>query len=477
MTDELRNELQIFAEGAVAEKWDAARRMMAAKALISVADTQEVRIGFFTLGEVARNADGLERLLAIDLIVRVSSLVKSLKPQAENKLSAALARPLPPMSLAADSKELPQEAKPAEIRENIAIGLAHASGEWVIPYVVNALAIEDKSQRCRLELARQLIVREPSVDSCFSALANLPVSKFLPEKTAAVVGASRLKDISSALSEVIRERRTGLKATQSAGAELARLCRAFVSINSRTQLPPKLDQSAAEVARLLDDLLAVRVDLISEAEIYAPLEVFHRWWAPLPYPETLAHSCKPLADKLLGAITMRARWGQRSESLTSRLGQALGNAVAVSPSLIAIAEAESGLTPEIDDWLRGRVREASPTAGALARTLSGVSFEDLVTAIAPMLLEAKEAEDSDGVDAHSDSFVRLVTQVKALATRLKLEISGQVGEAVEYAPTAHRTVTGTLPREPRVKLLRPMVVRRRADGGVDVIEKAIVADS
>ena len=42
----------------------------------------------------------------------------------------------------AESRTLPAEAKPAEIRENIAIALRQASGSWVLGYVVKALARE-----------------------------------------------------------------------------------------------------------------------------------------------------------------------------------------------------------------------------------------------------------------------------------------------------------------------------------------------
>ena len=45
---------------------------------------------------------------------------------------ASLLLPLPPMSIISEKKSLPDTAKPAEIRENIAEALKDASGDWVL---------------------------------------------------------------------------------------------------------------------------------------------------------------------------------------------------------------------------------------------------------------------------------------------------------------------------------------------------------
>ncbi len=477
MTDTSSDELRVFAEGSVIEQWNSARKMMASKVIISLASSPKLLTGFASLGDTARNTDGIDRLLAIDLIVRLSSLVKGLKPMAEVLLAESLGRPLPSMSLVTESKELPTEAKPAEIRENIAVALAYASGEWVTPYVITALAAEDKSQRCRLELARQLVSRDRSVDHWFAALAALPINNIIPAKGFVVTGANRLRDISSALSEIIRERRSGLKASRMFGVELARMCRVFVPITHRDALPPRLDVAAADVARMLDDVLSIRIDTVAEAESYAPLEVFHRWWSPLPYPSVLAESCRPLIEKLLGAISLRARCGQRSEGLSSRLAQAVGIGISVAPMLVEIADSETGLSPEIDDWLRGRLRQSTPTADALSIMLGSICVDDLVAAIAPMTLEAEEAERLiAGGASGQEPFVRIINQIRELSDRLCLSVSGKADDVVEFVSTAHRTVTGVLPREHRVRILRPMVIRQRADGSADIIERALVTD-
>ena len=59
----------------------------------------------------------------------------------------------------------------------------------------------------------------------------------------------------------------------------------------------------------------------------------------------------------------------------------------------------------------------------------------------------------------------------------RAETVGQAGDIVEFNPNAHRTVDGSIPSEPRVRVVRPMVVRNRADGSEEVVERAIVAES
>jgi hypothetical protein len=109
--------------------------------------------------------------------------------------------------------------------------------------------------------------------------------------------------------------------------------------------------------------------------------------------------------------------------------------------------------------------------------LTGASVEELLAAIAPIILEATANEQP--VQDQSDdtaSLKRLTGQIKALASRLRLEVSGTIGDIVEFTPLNHRTLTGNLPREHRVSILRPMIIRRRPDGSIDTIEKALVAD-
>lgn len=470
-----------FASGpTIEDRWTAARQLMAAKELTSVIDSREFEAGFSAVGDEAKAADGVPRLLAVDLIVRLSNFVKKLKPKAEKLLADALEHELPPTSLISDTKNLPAEAKPAELRENVAVALTQASGEWVLPYILRALAEEDRSQRCRLELARQLAVRDKSVDDWFAKLGEQLSREKLATHSGFEIAVARLRNLSAALADVIRQERVLLAVSEAAGRELARLCRRIVPLPSQTAIPARLGAAAAEVARLLDELFAARLILIVEPDTYAVLEVFQRWWQPLPYPDPLETALQPILDKLVTGITWRARVGQRSEHLALRLRQAVGKTKDAQKMLTQIAATETGLFPEIDDWLRGRSRVSSSTAEALAGALRGVASEDVTVALAPILLDAIQAEaslKSGSSEDLADSLRRLSTRIKAIASQRGLEVVGQPGDVVEYSPSAHESRSGNTPAEPRVRIVRPMVVRRRQDGGQDILVKALVVES
>ena len=83
-----------------------------------------------------------------------------------------------------ETRGLPAEAKPAELREDIAAALEHASGSWVMGYVVEALAREDRSNRCRIELCRQLAIRDRNLGRWIENLNAQQWSDFLESGSA-----------------------------------------------------------------------------------------------------------------------------------------------------------------------------------------------------------------------------------------------------------------------------------------------------
>lgn len=461
--------------GDIRGKWDAARRLMAAKQMQAVSDRSEFLRGFHDIGEISIHASGMDQLLAIDLLVRISELVKKhFRRQAGEILSRALERTPEGTWTIVESKSLPPEAKPAEIRENIAIALAHAVGPWVLRYVVEALAREDRSQRCRLELCRQLAAREPLVGRWIEMLGDQPWS----EIANGVDRVGRLRDLAAALAITVRTNRAKVSIDKTFGPSLATLARKVVAVSAHGPLPPKLSQAAIELVGLLEEVIASEITVATEPDAYAVVEVLSRWWHPISYPPDLAAVLAGLARKLIGAVTLRARMGQRSEALVSRLSQALGGGRSAAEVLVKIADTESGLVSQIDDWLRGREREPSTTAVATATLLAGAASADFITAFAPLLLDCADAmaasrESSDPrLAAH---LRRIAGRVDGIALSLQLSISGQVGELVEYNANAYQTLDGSIPREPHVKIVRPMVVRRRPDGSNDVIEPAMVS--
>ena len=363
-------------------------------------------------------------------------------------------------------------------RENVALALTHATGEWVVPFIIEALAREEKSFRCRLELTQQLASREASVSRWFEMLGNFAWPDISNVETADRIG--RLRELAVAVSTTLREHRNTVIVNEQAGSALAGMMQEIAPAAHRAARSGKFVDAALAVVNLLDELLAIEFSLIADPEAYAPLAVIARWWQPSSYPAAVAQELQGIVRKLVSAIRLRARLGQKSENLVLRLRQALGNSDATASALIRIAETETGLAAGIDDWLRGRERESSATAEAVTSLLSGASTPMLVEAIAPLLLDSLDA--SVAIAQHSNSPLarhlrRICARVQALAAELKLQPAGTVGQVVEFNPTAYRTVTGAIPSEPNVRLRRQMVVRRRDDGSQDVIERGLVEES
>jgi hypothetical protein len=481
MIDEKFNSrvLEDFVRGPdVWAKWDAARRLMAAKQMQSAASTQSFQASFQELGKAAVTDRGTNQLLAIALIVRISELVKGeLRKTAGDILAESLRKSIDGIWTISEAKKLPLESKPSEIRENIALALSYASGPWLEPYLIEALAREEKSSRCRLELTRQLSRRDPHVSHWFNKLSSFSWIDVWNVETADRIG--RLRELTIAMAMILREQRNTVVVDEESGPALAKMMQEIAPSSYRTAHRAKLADTALAIIDLLDELVAIEFTLITDPEAYSPLGIIVRWWQSSSYPSGVVDGLQGIVRKLSSAIRLRARLGQKSESLVLRLRQALGGSDAASTALKHIAETESGLTPEIDDWLRGRERGISNTSAAITSLLSGASTPMLTQAIAPLLLDCLDATMAS--TQHPDSTLaghlrRICGRIQALAAELKLRPVGIVGEVVEFNPSAHRTVSGAIPSEPSVRLRRPMVVRLRDDGSQDVIERALVEE-
>jgi hypothetical protein len=456
-------------------KWDAARRLMAARQMQWAANKEGFGESFRDLGKLAINGSGIDQLLAIALITRISDLVKGeLRREAADILSHSLRNPIEGFWIVNESKNLPFVSKPSEIRENIASALSYASGNWVIPYVVEALAREEKSTRCRLELTRQLASRETRFTRWLQMLSEISWLDIWQTESPDRPG--RLRDLAVALVAGLREH-SAVIVDEETGPALAMMMQRVAPMSPRGQRSAKLASAGLAVINLLDEILTADFALIADPEAYAALAIISRWWQPSSYPQAIGDGLSSVVRKLTSAIRLRARLGQKSESLTLRLRQALGAGGSVNEVLSHIAGSETGIAPEIDDWLRGRERESSATSAAISSLLSTTTAPAIVETVAALLLEFVESGSNDPNPTEQIlqfHLHRIHSRVLALAAEFKLETAGVEGETVEFNPSAHRTVSGLIPSDPTVRIRRPMVVRRRDDGSQDIIERAIV---
>jgi hypothetical protein len=221
--------------------------------------------------------------------------------------------------------------------------------------------------------------------------------------------------------------------------------------------------------QLLDELLAVRLTIMDEPELYQPVQVIQRWWSPLPFPPQVRTALVPIIDKLTAGIVFRARGEQRSEALLQRLKEAVNDRSRFEQTTRNIVEGEPGLTGDLQDWLRGI--ERVPTAARSSLTLAAVGQEGFVHQLAELF---RASFDASG---EPNGTTNLVEMVRSLAAQYGLSRIGVEHDSVEFLPAIFDTASGVLPSERTVKVIRPAIVRRRRDGGIDVLLKGLVVDT
>lgn len=332
-----------------------------------------------------------------------------------------------------------------------------------LPYVFRALGDEDRSQRCRLALAREIAAQEPSIDSWFERLLEEPGLCDVSGRDLEIP-AGRLKDVCEALVEGIRLKRSRLNVTPKSGQLLAKLIRMMVSLGPQQKRPKGTDLAATAAIELLDEILAVRLTI--KPDLYDLVQVVHRWWAPRSFPDIVSASIEPIIDKLTAGLVFRARGGQRSEVLLQRLKQAINSEELYKGRIREIVENETGLLGEIQDWIRGMERGTSRQRSSSA--LSAVGAESFVQQLAELFRLTLDGRES----ANNDPLQRAVRSVASLHG---LAAVGNAGDIVEYSPNVYDLPPGDFPKERSVKIVRPPIMRRRHDGGSDIILKGLAS--
>ena len=449
---------------------------MATKRFVPYVESEDFQKGWGAILADVSTSSGVERLLHIDLLVRVSAFVKKLRIETEQALKSTLSAPLPSLDIVASSANLPEGAKSAEIRENVAIALRYASGEWIDDYLIESLANEDRSQRCRIRLVDCLARRLPRIDTWMERLANQASLRNLQTKMNPNSAAKRINEISLALAQGVRQHRNMLETTEETGLKLANFVGILLRLRKGDRLPTRLTSASVGVAILLDEILSVDLSLIDEPLMYTPLPVIRNWWQTIPYPQELAKALEPLISKLDTAVVIRARAGQKSNALVGHLTSASGSRRNATKRLVDIAERQDGLLPEIDDWLRGRERSHAPTDSVVEASLQGVADFSVLKQFADVLLLTREVEKQLELGCiRSDEAVKVVSrELATFARNHRIEIFSDAGTTVDYRGELYMSEDGSIPTETRVRVVREGVLRRRLDGGYDVLVKAVV---
>ncbi len=468
--------LQRFSEAdSVRDVWSAARELMAQRLLSRIVDTPFFLKGFDRLPTLGLGRSDVDHFLALDLLVRLSAASKKLTVRSENHLRKQLIEELPPLQILNNTSTLPDHAKPADIRENIAIALRFASGEWTTGYLINSAIEEKQSQRTREVLVRELMVRMNDLGDLLHCL-TLGFKERSDSDDRIKDGHIDLQSICLSIANVISQNRQIIAIDPSTPEKLDILAGVLVKYSTQNGILVKLTESAAALIRLLDELLTSQMELFVEYESYFPIGRVSLWWTPRSYPEEVRLALKPVIEKLVSAISIRAKMGQKSEELLRCLRYAVQDLERVAQIRNDIADKET-LTADIDDWLRGKERLRTNRSNALRRALQGVGQDEVDQLVGDLLISIDTLKCSlelDDIENSVNIVIDMKNRVHSAALQRRLVIEGTPGDVVDYTPEIHTTRNMLAPLGHKVKLEKPALVRIRDDGTRVVIAKAIV---
>ena len=457
----------------ILEIWSAARELMANRLLSEYIDVPIFLDAFDRILKFSIAGSSIDRLLAIDLLVRLPAASKKLSARAEVHLNESLRVELPPLHFVNNHSNLPKHAKPADIRENIALGLKHAQGEWVENYLLKSIVNEHQSQRTREVLINELVTRSDQLSALLETLIHSFKILFSHKDQP-----STLLSICQAFTRVISQNRQIINVGSSSPKMLDALAGCLAKYSGKGPIPQKLEHSAIAMVGLLDELLTIDIALFIEEESYLPLRRISGWWNLRSYPRQLNSALSPIVSKITSAISIRAKMGQKSHELIGCLRNAVQDADRVSRIRSSIADSTS-LIPDIDDWLRGNQRNVASRSSALQRALQSVDDEDGDVLIGNLLIlsaAAMRSIDSGNVEQATNTAIAISNRIQSASLQRRLRTEGEVGDIVDYVPSAHGTSDSDIPLGHKVRLESPTVVRVREDGTRDVVIRAVVSE-
>ncbi|MDE0058888.1 MAG: hypothetical protein OXI22_02825 [Defluviicoccus sp.] len=432
-----------------------------------------------TIEELRSTPDPRQALLALTVLTRVASRVKNERKKLIEEIEQALQSPLPQLAILDD----------ADDRAYAAQALKWATGDWVLPYIAQAIVHEEAGEKTRSELIRILLNIAPDLTTAFQALRK-PLEVWQPEtESPGDSAAKRLKRIFVAI------RRELLLQECPPGDELGAMLQGLVLDTFRTVGAPSTPSVAAEitseVALVLHALVRTRFSLAVDGATYGVMHVLARWFLKGMWPEVTKPSLNTLSHDIVEAITLLAKQGITDDQLLHCLVLFEGSQDNAIKRTRAIADHLPGLPNEIAQWLRkGRVRKHAGGADLLAASSQMAADPDLALLLVDSRRVMRMIEETGqdllnevrvfepALESSTMDLLKMVESladgVRALASKRNLQIRGQVGDVVEYSPSEHVGVGGRIFGARRVRILRPLVERVRSENVSEVIIRAVV---
>lgn len=481
MSDDFDKLMNIFATGSIREKHDVLRRLIALKMHNKASKDALFQDGVEHIAKVAADqfCSDDDRLLAVSLLSRIWSIVRSRRDEYEKIITEALKSELPS----------PFALMDADDRAYIGKSCTLANYAWIPNYVSKAAVFEESGEQARGTFLIALLKSTKSLDIALNLL-KVHLSIFIPETEApGNTVTKRLRRILSALRTAIAE--IGPESGDKPGEILHDLVKETFS-----GVPPSTDEQAVmeaseEIAAVINEIIRLRFSLATQSSTYKALSYARKlldesgWERLSRKSESIKHVGRSISESIL----MLARQGIPADDLVSCLNATTGSSKKSRDVLSALAE-KPGLSSAIKNWLINGVYE-TPEDNNASPGESQVMNESIF--IADLLVDSLRYRSSEQIGRKtilgemeilnpnlSQEVKRLLNyglglcdSIESLAKSRGLRICGTIGSETDYSPAEHELIApGSNTR--RVRIIRPPVDQIRKDGVAIIIRKGLV---
>ncbi|GGY18865.1 hypothetical protein GCM10008098_08730 [Rhodanobacter panaciterrae] len=438
----------------------AAEAMLAAKVVNKVRQDHMFEVGLRNL-LVSTPEQPYEKLKAIATAYRLGATSKPVMTIVRRYASDALTHQLPALELLTDGQD----------RYYASLSLLDARGSWVLDYVARGVAREETAETARVVLARRLMQSLPVAEGLARISAELESVTFETEKPGESAAKRLIRVISAIRPAIVSE-------LVSPGEDLGRALRTFFrSPFSRVGAPPHGNVAnglARECCALVYDVLRTQITVVADPDVYRSLSPARDWVGISLWPRFVKNNKAP--ESVLGALESALVLLAKQQVTDQRLLDVLLLFVSSRDEAAArtsrLAESNSGLVPEVRDWLArfGRMRTTAVLTSMIDAKDAGSD-----PAIASLLITADLLERSKEESTRRAALtVRLREEISSLAHSRGLVLSLEAGDVVEYSPAAHELVGGHAMGVGQVRVLKPLVERIGTNGIRTVVHKALV---
>ena len=470
--NDLSRALDCFGTAAtIGELEDGATALLKGKLVNKAREDQRFRAGLQTCFKIT--APDTDRLKAVSIAYRLGATSKPVMRMVRPLAVLALVRELPPLDLLTNGED----------RYYAALSVNDVDAPWVPQFAARGITLEENAETARYTLARRLFSDRSVADAMTLLADNLATLTFKTEKPTESA-AKRLRRVVAAIRHAIVEK--PIPPGDDLGKALKKLFESPFA-NVEPALESELSEElSSECCALVHDILRTQLSVVADPEIYRSLQVARYWITPLLWPGFLRSDVRVanVRAALEDAILLLAKQGVTDQALLDALAFFFATREEAASRTKQIAENNTGLDARVREWL---VRFGRARSTPVLSSMTDAREANSDPAIASLLVLAESLknvpENTDAVTGAVPTLEtvrppqimnRLISEIGQLAGARGLSLRLKPGEIVEYSQHAHELVGSAQMGMRHVRVVRPLVERRGADGIVAVIQKALV---